>query len=83
MNKYKVVTHHRGRKEWYLNGVIHRVDGPAIIYLDGHESWWLNGEWIRSGPHAGKISINAHGTIWRWNGPDDDWSAINNLDTTR
>ena len=28
---------------WYLNGQLHREDGPAVEYTDGHKSWWLNG----------------------------------------
>jgi hypothetical protein len=31
-----------GTKEWYLNGELHRVDGPAREYADGTKSWWLN-----------------------------------------
>jgi len=33
-----------GNKWWYLNGKLHRDDGPAIENSDGHKSWWLNGE---------------------------------------
>ena len=29
---------------WYLNGELHREDGPAIEYSDGEKSWYLNGE---------------------------------------
>jgi hypothetical protein len=32
-----------GDKFWYLNGYIHRVDGPAIIEAEGSEFWYLNG----------------------------------------
>lgn len=32
------------RYEWRLpNGDLHREDGPAVIYFDGGEEWWLNG----------------------------------------
>ena len=31
-----------GTKLWYLNGVLHRTDGPAIEYADGTKSWYLN-----------------------------------------
>jgi len=31
-----------GHKEWRVNGVIHREDGPAIITKDGMKEWWLN-----------------------------------------
>jgi len=26
-----------------LNGRLHRLDGPAVIYVDGTEEWYLNG----------------------------------------
>ena len=32
-----------GTKHWYLNGKLHREDGPAIEYADGSKAWWLNG----------------------------------------
>ncbi len=28
----------------YMDRNIHRVDGPAIIWGDGREDWYLNGE---------------------------------------
>jgi len=33
---------HNGKKEWRLNGKLHRVDGPAIEHSDGSKSWCLN-----------------------------------------
>ena len=33
-----------GRQEWYLNGKLHREDGPAVIYPNGRQEWWLNGK---------------------------------------
>ena len=33
-----------GRKEWFLNGKLHRVDGPAVEYADGSKGWFLNGK---------------------------------------
>jgi hypothetical protein len=32
------------QKEWYINGQLHREDGPAIEYIDGSKSWYINGE---------------------------------------
>jgi len=32
-----------GRKEWSLNGRLHRVDGPAIEWNNGHKEWFFNG----------------------------------------
>ena len=31
-------------KFWYLNGNLHREDGPAIEWADGRKEWWLNNE---------------------------------------
>ena len=39
---YKVEVYENGTKEWYLNGKLHREDGPAIEYPSGNKLWWLN-----------------------------------------
>ena len=33
-----------GTQKWYLNGKIHREDGPAAIYSYGGQQWWIHGE---------------------------------------
>ena len=33
-----------GDKHWYLNGKIHREDGPAIEWVDGSNFWFLKGK---------------------------------------
>ena len=33
-----------GNKRWYLNGLLHREDGPAIEYADRTIAWYKNGE---------------------------------------
>lgn len=30
-------------KRWALNGKLHRLDGPAVIYHDGRIFCWKNG----------------------------------------
>jgi len=40
----KEIDFYDGDKTWYLNGIIHREDGPAIEWGDGSKSWWLNGK---------------------------------------
>ena len=38
-------------KYWYKNGKIHRLDGPAIEYVDGAKAWFQNGNLHReNGP---------------------------------
>lgn len=40
-----------GNQEWSLDGVWHRVDGPAVIESDGTQHWWLFGKMHReNGP---------------------------------
>ena len=31
-----------GNKYWYLNDQLHRLEGPAVIYLNQIENWFLN-----------------------------------------
>jgi len=38
----EIRSHISGTKEWHLNGVLHREDGPAIEWNDGEKEWWLN-----------------------------------------
>jgi hypothetical protein len=46
--EYKVrVNTINGTKYWYLNGKLHREDGPAIEYSNGNKSWCLNGKYHR------------------------------------
>ena len=37
-----------GSKVWFLNGKLHRTDGPAIEYADGSKEWRLHGELHRT-----------------------------------
>ena len=43
MIEYTVKVFENGDKLWYLNGKLHREDGPAIEHVDGRKSWYLNG----------------------------------------
>ena len=43
MNKPECKIDKYETKEWRLNGKIHREDGPAIEWANGHKSWYLNG----------------------------------------
>ena len=36
-----------GYKRWYLNGLLHRENGPAIEYANGGKWWYLNGKYHR------------------------------------
>lgn len=38
-------THPDGREEWYQDGRLHRVGGPAIVHADGSAEWYRDG-WL-------------------------------------
>jgi hypothetical protein len=63
--KNELCVEEYGTKEWYLNGRLHRKDGPAIEYPDGRKEWYINGERHREdGP-----AIEQNGTKrWYLNG---------------
>jgi hypothetical protein len=44
MIKYTVEAYNNGSKHWYLNGKLHREDGPAIEYPKVGNLWYLNGK---------------------------------------
>ena len=33
-----------GSKQWYMDGKLHRVDGPARVWPNGTKQWYFNGE---------------------------------------
>ena len=51
MIEYTVRVYTDGSKYWYLNGEIHREDGPAIEWDDGSKCWYLNGEKVTEEEH--------------------------------
>jgi hypothetical protein len=42
-----VKTYSDGTKKWWLNGRLHREDGPVYIGSDGTQIWYLNGKYHR------------------------------------
>ena len=43
------VISERTVKEWYVNGELHRLDGPAIeYYYDDDKYWHISGIWVRN-----------------------------------
>jgi hypothetical protein len=44
MSKSKLEKDRAGNKCWYLNGKLHREDGPAIIFRNSDKHWYLNGK---------------------------------------
>jgi len=41
--EYNVRVYKSGSKFWYLNGKLHREDGPACEYTNGDKYWYLAG----------------------------------------
>ena len=44
MNNYNIKIYKNGNKCYYLNGNLHREDGPAVEYIDGQKEWYKNGK---------------------------------------
>ena len=66
MKTYKVDVYSNGTKYWYLNGELHREDGPAIEYANGDKHWYLDGKRHRE---DGPATEHANGTkYWYLNG---------------
>jgi hypothetical protein len=54
-----------GDQEWYVNGMLHRIDGPAVIKPNGSQYWWVDGKRHRT---DGPAIIEAEGLqIWMVN----------------
>jgi hypothetical protein len=68
-----------GVKSWYLNDFLHREDGPAIEYPEGHKCWLLNGKMHRvDGPAIEYSNGNKewfiNGKLHRVDGPAVDFN---------
>ena len=55
-----------GYKKWYLNGKLHREDGPAIENSNGTKFWYLNGKLHRGDGPA--IEYSDGNKYWYLNG---------------
>ena len=66
-------------KYWFLNGELHRIDGPAVEWANGDKRWYLNGERHRTdGPAVEWANGNKfwylNGKRHRIDGPAIEWS---------
>ena len=65
MNKPICEINNRGNKFWRSNGEYHRVEGPAIEYVNGDKFWYLNGELHREdGPAIDYIDSYKSWYLW-------------------
>jgi hypothetical protein len=67
-----------GTREWYVNGLLHRTDGPAVEWADGDRYWYVNGKRHRSdGPAVeranGSCFWYVNGQLHRADGPAIEW----------
>jgi hypothetical protein len=42
--KNGLIEYADGSKYWYVNGELHREDGPSIEAVDGSKHWYVNGK---------------------------------------
>ena len=55
-----------GTKRWFLNGELHRLDGPAIESILGDEYWFLHGQYHRlDGP---AVTYASGYKLWYYHG---------------
>jgi hypothetical protein len=47
MKTYTVKINENHTKHWYINGNLHREDGPAIEYANGDKEWYIDGKFHR------------------------------------
>jgi len=51
-----IIEYSDGSKSWWVDGKLHRLDGPAIERLEdhtgpGHKEWWVNGQHVMEVEH--------------------------------
>ena len=79
MIEYTVKVYPNGGKSWWLNGNLHREDGPAIENSNGDKYWYLNGKLHREdGPaveySTGYKSWYLNDKLHREDGPAVEYS---------
>jgi hypothetical protein len=47
MQEYTVKVKDNGTREWFQNGKLHRLDGPAVEWSSGGKEWYQNGKFHR------------------------------------
>ena len=57
-----------GNKFWRVNGLLHRLDGPALEWSNGYKEWHVNGLYHR-----------LDGPAIEWSDGDKNWYANGKL----
>lgn len=52
-----------GTQFWILDSNLHRTDGPDVIWSNGHQEWWLNGNAMTD---PIKTWMDTKGVTWPW-----------------
>ena len=79
MIKYEVHVYASGTKSWYLEGKLHRTDGPAVEWADGTKEWYLEGKLHRTDGPAFEYANGSkewffEGKLNRTDGPAIEWA---------
>ena len=79
MKEYTVRVYDNGDKQWYLNGKLHREDGPAIEGVNGYKAWYINGHLHREDGPAREYADGykewwVNGKYHRTDGPAVEYS---------
>jgi hypothetical protein len=79
MKTYTVEIGDDGSKVWYLDGKLHREDGPAVEYANGDKFWFRDGKCHREdGPACewadGTKQWYRDGKRHREDGPAVEWA---------
>jgi hypothetical protein len=48
MTTPQMITLSNGDRKWYLNGLLHRTDGPAMERPNGTRAWFAHGQLHRT-----------------------------------
>jgi len=78
--EYTVQVFDNGDKKWFINGRLHREDGPAIEHASGSKSWFINGNRHRDdGPAieyaSGEKRWYINGRLHRLDGPAIEYAG--------
>lgn len=61
-NDGPAIEYSSGSKEWWVDGVMHREDGPAAILVSKpRKEWWINGKLHREDGPAIEYGSNSYG----------------------
>jgi uncharacterized protein (UPF0216 family) len=80
MKTYTTTVDEVGNKRWFLNGELHREDGPAVEYADGYKAWYKHDKLHREN---GPAIEYANGDRWWFIDGEfhrEDGPAVENAD---